>query len=86
MKSGFRHGKNSDVMKNESVWAVDLERQASIEQGICAMIFAMKSFENIITIAALVVGARAGIVYALYVGGVAGLGRPRDPERLRRFI
>lgn len=45
----------------------------------------MTSGEIILSVTAFVLGS-AGIVYAIYLGRVSGRGRPRDPERLRRFI
>lgn len=45
----------------------------------------MPTVEIILSITALVLGS-AGIVYAIYLDRVSGRGRPRDPERLRRFI
>jgi putative toxin-antitoxin system antitoxin component (TIGR02293 family) len=45
----------------------------------------MTTFDIIISVASVVLGT-AGILYVMYVTKHAGRDRPRDPERLRRFI
>ena len=43
------------------------------------------TFDIVVSIASVVLGT-AAIVYVIYLCRVSGRDRPRDPERLRRFI
>jgi hypothetical protein len=45
----------------------------------------MNTFDIIVSIASVVLGG-AAIAYVAYLARVSGRDRPRDPERLRRFI